>query len=380
MAGRPLDEAKRCAEHVLGRLRPGDAVALVQFDSRVQRLWPAAALGDGSAQRAAIAAIQAGGNTNLHGGWQEGAAALAGLTGPGLKRVILLSDGQANEGLTDPAEIAAQCATWAARGVTTSTYGLGNGFNEELMVAMARAGAGNHYYGDTADDLMQLFQQELELLGNLCLRDLRLAVTAPEGASVEMLNPLPPAGAGWRLSDLAWGAEAWAALRVRLPAATLRTTGQLCTVLRVEVTGQGLDGEAVALERAGLALPAMTPAVFDGLADDELVTHRLVELSAGAALAAMRRAAVAGHWTAVRKLLAEASQQYAGNPWVAGMLEAMRRIADAGEHERMRKELLYSSERLGARLAAKDEALRAWSPEDDAGPAYLRRKPAQGKK
>jgi Ca-activated chloride channel family protein len=92
-----------------------------------------------------------------------------------LKRVILLSDGQANEGLTDAAAIAAQCAEWAARGVTTSTYGLGNSFNEELMVAMARAGGGNHYYGDTAEDLMDPFQQELELLGNLCLRDLRLS-------------------------------------------------------------------------------------------------------------------------------------------------------------------------------------------------------------
>ncbi len=76
MAGRPLEEAKRCAEYVLGELRPTDAVALVKFDNRVQRLWPAAPLGDGAPQRAAIAGIHAGGNTNLHGGWKEGADAL----------------------------------------------------------------------------------------------------------------------------------------------------------------------------------------------------------------------------------------------------------------------------------------------------------------
>ena len=144
MAGRPLEEAKRCAEYVLGKLRPTDAVALVKFDNRVQRRWPAAPLGDGAPQRAAIAGIQGGGNTNLHGGWKEGADALVEVAGQGLKRVILLSDGQANEGVTDPAEIAAQCAAWATKGITTSTYGLGNSFNEELMVAMARAGAGNH--------------------------------------------------------------------------------------------------------------------------------------------------------------------------------------------------------------------------------------------
>lgn len=141
MGGRPLAEAKRCADYVLGKLRPSDSVAVVSFDNRVQRLWPAVPLGDGGHQRAAIAGIQPGGNTNLHRGWKDGTDALAEVSGQGLKRVILLSDGQANEGVTDEAEIAAQCAAWTSQGVTTSTYGLGNRFHEELMVAMARAGA-----------------------------------------------------------------------------------------------------------------------------------------------------------------------------------------------------------------------------------------------
>ena len=118
-------------------LRPSDAVSLVKFDNRVQRLWPAAPLGDGAPQRAAIAGIHAGGNTDLHGGWKEGTDTLTDVAGQGLRRVILLSDGQANEGVADAAEIAAQCAAWAAKGITTSTYGLGHSFNEELMVAMA---------------------------------------------------------------------------------------------------------------------------------------------------------------------------------------------------------------------------------------------------
>ena len=136
MQGRPLAEARRCAELVVSRLRPMDIVSVVQFDNRVQRLWPAVPLGDGDAVRGAIGSIHSGGNTNLHGGWLDGADSLAGVPGSGLKRVILLSDGCANEGLTDSAEIATQCAAWAAKGVTTSTYGLGDNFNEDLMVAM----------------------------------------------------------------------------------------------------------------------------------------------------------------------------------------------------------------------------------------------------
>lgn len=380
MSGRPLAQARRCAEFVVGRLRGDDAVALVQFDDRVQRLWPPAPLGDGQALRAAIAGIEAGGSTNLHGGWREGAEALVDRAGIGLRRVILLSDGQANVGCTDPAAITTECAAFAAMGITTSTYGLGRHFNEELMLAMARAGGGNAYYGDTAEDLHEPFEQELALLANLCLHELHLQLDLPPGVQATMLNPLPrQAQKGWRLPDLAWGSEAWAMLRLQLPASAVPRAGTVLPLLRVSIEGRGPDGQALRLERAGLALPVLAPDAWDALAEDELVTRRLAELSAAEALTDVRRAAQDGDWTAVRRRLAEASRRYAGNPWVAGMLDAMRQIADSGEHERMRKELLYSSERLGVRLAAKDEALRAWSPEDGAGPAYLRRKPAQGK-
>jgi hypothetical protein len=40
----------------------------------------------------------------------------------------------------------------------------------------------------SAEDLMEPFQQALELLGNFCLRDLRLSATAPDGFGVEVAN------------------------------------------------------------------------------------------------------------------------------------------------------------------------------------------------
>lgn len=380
MAGRPLAEARRCANYLIGMLRPGDSVSLVQFDNRVQRLVPAVPLGDGSMLRTAIAGIHAGGNTNLHGGCREGAATLGEVRGDGLKRVILLSDGQANEGVTDEQEISVQCARWAAEGVTTSTYGLGNRFNEELMVAIARAGVGNHYYGDTAEDLMEPFEQELELLGNLCLRDLRLKVTVPDGVEVTMVNDLPTVEGCWRLPDLAWGAEAWAALRLKVPQVSQPAAGNLMTVFRVSVAGLSLDGQAVQLERAGLALPVLAPSAFDALTDDELVSRRLVELSAGEVLMRVRTAAGQGEWDQVDGLLEQAGRQFAGHEWVAAVLVAMKSIAEGRERERMMKEAMYSSGKFSARLAARDE-----SPDFAASlhvldaPAYLRRKPAQGK-
>ncbi len=73
-------------------------------------------------------------------------------------------------------------------------------------------------------------------------------------------------------------------------------TGQLMSLLRVSVEGQSLEGDAVQLERAGLALPALTPSAFDALNDDELVSRRQVELAAADALALMQ----GGHQVAQR--------------------------------------------------------------------------------
>lgn len=379
MKGAPLREAKRCAEYVVACLRPSDSVSLTKFDNRVDRLWPAAPLGDGVPQRAVISRIEAGGNTNLHGGWLEGVDTLTDVSGQGLKRVILLSDGQANEGLTDVEAIATQCAEWAARGITTSTYGLGDSFNEELMVAMARNGGGNHYYGDTAEDLMEPFQQELELLCNLCLRELRLCVTTPEGVEAEMLNRLPTEKGGWRLLDTAWGAEAWAVLRLSVPAHALPESSQFMSVLQVSVTGKNLEGEAIQLEAASLSLPLLSRSAFDSLVDDELVTRRLVELSASEALSSMRSAAEAGDWSKVDRQLEEASRRFAGNEWVSAMLEAMRAIASTRDRERAMKEMMYSSEKLSKRLASKAEGLHFSLADESESPAYMRRKTAQGK-
>ena len=169
-------------------------------------------------------------------------------------------------------------------------------------------------------------------------------------------------------------------LRLKVPACALSPLGQQHSVLRVSVEGRSLEGEAVTLERAGLALPVMSASAFDKLTDDELVSRRLVELAAADALSRMRGAADHGDWAAVDRLLEEASRQFAGNEWVAAVLAAMKEIAESRSRERMMKESMYSASKLRSRLSAKDEGVRFSVAEESVEkPAYLRRKPSQGK-
>jgi Ca-activated chloride channel family protein len=378
MAGRPLEEAKRCAAFVVDRMRADDQISLVQFDNRVSMLSPTKAKADGRELMQAIASIHEGGNTNLHGGWRTGADSLVDLAmAAGLRRVILLSDGCANEGLTDTGTIAEQCKELVAKGVTTSTYGLGNNFNEELMVAMAKAGLGNHYYGDTADDLMEPFQEEFDLLANLCLKGLILSVTVPSGAKVETLNDhAGDAARGWRLPDVAWGAEAWAVLRVRLPKAMLPPEGQSLPCIEVSVKGTDLDGNVVLVLPVGLTLPTLNSAALSAIAEEELVARRLAELEAAGVLTRTREAARNNDWDRVDHLLAEAEQRFSGNDWVASVVEAIRVVATSRSRARFMKEALYSSASFSQRLADKDEGVELM---ESSKAMYLRRKRSRGK-
>ena len=382
MSGEPLLEAVRCAKHIVDRLDSTDVASLIVFDDRVKTLAPAKPVGDRKALYAALAHVRSGGSTNLHGGWQTGAdEMLDGVKQAALSRVILLSDGNANVGeTTDTSEIAALCADAAEKGVTTSTYGLGRDFNEELMVEMGKRGGGNHYYGDTAADLFEPFAEEFDFISNLYARHVRLALAAPEGVKITLLNDYPvEKREGFplvRLPDIPLGAEAWALVELEIPAGMVLESGN--QLLQAGVTSSTPDGAPIAIPDATLTLKSVSIQAWEALLQDPLVVARLTELEAGKFLNQARAAAEHGDWATIQKMVAEGRQRFADNPWVLEVLEGMAEIAKEMDSARFRKEAMYSSRKMSSRVSAKEELLMSMAAES-AAPSFLRRKKSQGK-
>jgi Ca-activated chloride channel family protein len=381
MSGQPLDEAKRCAEFVLDGLQATDRLSLVVYDNQVQTLVPTMLLHDKEFARRAIRDIDSGGSTDLHGGWFQGAETLAPHTKENItSRVILLSDGCANHGLLDHDRIYAQCAEFARAGVSTSTYGLGHGFNEELMIGMARHGQGSSYYGQTADDLMDPFREEFELLNALCARRLRLEIAPAVGVKAKMLNDYVADGDNaWLLPNLAFGGEAWAVIRLRIPSPVTAADAEaaalsLCSFSLRYTT---LDGEPRAIQPMSLALPVLPASAFGAIAEDELVARRTDELEAAYLQTKARAAARRGDWAGVARSLKRAERIAANNPWVADSLNELRELASRKDEVMFAKESAFSARVMSSRLAARDELGSAYDA--PASAAYLRRKGSQGK-
>jgi Ca-activated chloride channel family protein len=123
----------------------------------------------------------------------------------------------------------------------------------------------------------------------------------------------------------------------------------------------------------------MPVAAWETLLNDPLVVTRQAELAAGKLLEQARAAAEFGDWATVERLLTEARQRFADQPWVIEVLESMGELARSMDAARFRKEALYSSRKMNSRLSEKSEACFDSLVAEAASPSFLRRKTAQGK-
>ena len=379
MNGQPLQEALRCVEHIASHLTPQDSMALVVYDDKVDTLLPLQPMRSADAVAKAVTGVASGGMTNLHGGWLAGAQQLEGGTEQTVSRVMLLSDGQANRGERDLSVIEAHCREWLGRGVSTTTVGLGRGFNEDLMIGMARAGGGQNYYGETAADLYDSFDEELALLQAMYLRQVGLKLLPAAGVIVEMISPaLQLADSSWRMTDLAWGAEAWVAVRLHLSPGSAGTTRDL---LAASVSGTALDGTAMHAHAPVLQLPVLDAAALQALPSNETAYTRLEELAFAKASEQLRQLAQDGDRQATLQALDVLEKRFGHHPWLSAKIEKLRQLADE-DGQMLAKEVSYSMMRMSRRLVSKEEMAYAGDEthiSESVMPSFLRKKVSEGK-
>jgi Ca-activated chloride channel family protein len=162
MGGDRLEGAKTALLGLVDRLDPSDNLGIVAFDDAVQIVVPAGPLTNKAAVKAAIAAIDAGGCTDLSAGYLRGLPEAQRVAGPTGATVLLISDGHANAGVTDADQLGSVAAQAKAKGVTTSTLGFGLGYDERLLAALARGGAGNELFAEEADSAVAKISGEVD--------------------------------------------------------------------------------------------------------------------------------------------------------------------------------------------------------------------------
>jgi len=179
MDGPPLAAAKNAVREVVRNLRRGDQFGLVVFDSEAQVLVPLSADRDVAALNRIIDGIQAGSSTNLAGGWCLGRDLLAGAPAEAPRKLLLLTDGQVNAGVTDPLIVTQMAASGLEKHhIRTSCLGFGPGYNEDLLDAVAKATGGALHNANQPDQLPEVFRKELDGLQSLVVQNLRVRASS----------------------------------------------------------------------------------------------------------------------------------------------------------------------------------------------------------
>jgi Ca-activated chloride channel family protein len=201
MSGEKIELAREGVLTGIRSLRESDRFAVVVFDSEVEVVVPST-LATPAARREAeqlVRGIEPRNMTDLSGGWLSGCEQVAAaLADEAIGRCLLLTDGQANQGITDRDELVRHARELAARGVATTTFGVGRGFDEVLLEAMASAGGGNFYYIENGAQIADFLASEVGEALEVVAREVRLEVEAPEGVLVRSLNDLATSREGSR--------------------------------------------------------------------------------------------------------------------------------------------------------------------------------------
>ncbi len=182
-AAKKLDYAIEAGKTLVRGMEESDQMALVVYASDVRVLRKMGPLTDKQAVIKMLEGLSPMDYTNLSGGLEGGIKELGQLKGKAsanepeglVRRVILLSDGLANKGVTNGELVAEIGAKARKSGLSVSSIGLGTDYDENLMQLLAQRGGGAYYYVKDSEDLPLVFKQELNMSANLATRGLRFS-------------------------------------------------------------------------------------------------------------------------------------------------------------------------------------------------------------
>ena len=163
MHGEKMIRAREAAMFCVDQMLPTDRLSVVTFDDRIEVLFPSEPVTNKQSMKDLISRVMARDSTNLHEAWRRGGLTVSEhMLDQGINRVVLITDGLANVGITNTDEIVSQVMGLFQRGVSTSTIGIGADFNEDLLMPMAQSGGGNAWHVVEPNDMQHIFQIELE--------------------------------------------------------------------------------------------------------------------------------------------------------------------------------------------------------------------------
>lgn len=348
MGGEKIEQAKLTLKRIIEQMGDGDVVSVVAFDDSIRVLANNYAISHHNRQGLIhdIEQIRAGGSTNLTDGWLTGCNSVAeGPSGNYIKRTLLVSDGLANVGITNHSEIFDHASAIFERGITTSTFGVGIGFDEHLLEGMANKGGGNFTYIESANSIDQLILAEFKDLVAVTARNVTVEINLPAGVSATVPGEWTMKKEGQKitisLSDQSAGRTTTLFLKLLTPPGT----GELSINVRVSYKDE--NGKKQSTEGDLTFHYATEEKVIQAQKDQDLLT-RYAAVETGERMNEALKLERAGKRKDAQNLMRQTLAEYGPDMPVPTRerYEALSNRIDRGLEERDRKSFNYDSYQL----------------------------------
>jgi Ca-activated chloride channel family protein len=191
MAGDKIEHAKAAARRLVNVLGEQDRVAVISYGSDVTVDFSSQPVTQSTRMSLfrAINNIAIGGGTNLSGGFQRGYNEISKWkNSEAVNRVILMSDGHANIGITNTHKLVGLSSNALSSKVSVSTIGVGLDYNEDLMTKMANQGAGNYYFVDQPSSIVGFLDSELQGLAATVAKNTAVVIKLGPGVTMQELH------------------------------------------------------------------------------------------------------------------------------------------------------------------------------------------------
>jgi Ca-activated chloride channel family protein len=381
MRGARLRHALDAATGSVQRLSDGDSVSILAFDERVQTVVPPTVIDAASRVRVleSLRSIAVGGNTCLSCGVELGLGLAGGAPGR-VAKMVVLSDGEANRGVSDVPGFRALAARARGRNVAITTVGVDVSYNEKVLSALAFESNGRHYFVENDAALPRVFEGEAQAATSTLASGAEAAIDLAPGVELERVFDRTFTRSGRRinvpLGAFTRGETKTVLVQVRAPAGAAAGPTALADV---EITYHDQTTRSPGNCRGSLAALAVRDAGDAGDADP-VVVGRVERSETGASLAragelfASGRAAEANKLLEARatKLKAEKARTSSAPRGVAPGVVARAK----GDLEHQEKVLADASRDFGAAAPAAEPAPATGAALGGAGPRNAPAKPS----
>lgn len=301
MGGKKIAYARQAASYAVEQLLESDRVSVTIYDDRIETVVENTPAANKAQILQKIARVKPRNMTALHAGWVEGGVQVSKHLDPRhLNRVILLSDGLANVGETNPDVIASDVKGLAKRAVSTTTMGVGDDYNEDLLSAMADRGDGNYYYIESPEQLPDIFGMELQGLMATIGREVRLRVELRGDVELtDVFNDFELTRQGeYKLPNLVMGHPFSVVLRLKIP-----PTSQSQELCGFRLSWDDPERAERQTLRASLKLPAVSSAELEEYPFNDTVREQVALMMAARAKVEATRHAERGDYMASKRVL-----------------------------------------------------------------------------